>query len=293
MRRVTYFLAALALGASASAAAQAADLPFDSGKLLLTGGVTNVEGVGGGGLANWATITGYETRNAIGANVHATYVGLKDYDLRTYGVGVGFYDRVELSYARQEFDTGSTGGKLGLGRGFTFDQDIVGVKVKVAGDAVYDQDRWLPQIAVGAEFKSNDKGAVIHAVGGKKDTGVDYYVSATKLVLDKSLLLNGTVRMTKANQYGLLGFGGDKHDDYRPQFEGSAAYLISKRLAVGAEVRTKPDNLGFAKETRAFDVFGAYAVNKNLSMTLAYVDLGDIATFKDQRGVYLSLQAGF
>ena len=293
MRRVTYFFAALALGSSAAAAAQAADLPFDSGKLLLTGGVTNVEGVGGGGLANWATITGYETRDAIGANVHATYVGLKDYDLRTYGVGVGFYDRVELSYARQEFDTGSTGAKLGLGRGFTFNQDIVGVKVKVAGDAVYDQDRWLPQVAVGAEFKSNDKGAIIHAVGGKKDTGVDYYVSATKLVLDKSLLLNGTVRMTKANQYGLLGFGGDKHDDYRPQFEGSAAYLISKRFAVGAEVRTKPDNLAGLKEDDWMDVFAAYAVNKHLSITAAYADFGTVATFKGQRGLYLSLQAGF
>jgi hypothetical protein len=294
---MTPALLGLGLSVCACGAAVAGDsamgLPIDSGKLLLTGGVTNVEGVGGGGLADWAVITGYETRDAVGANVHATYVGLKDYELRTYGVGVGLFDRVELSYARQEFDTGSTGAKLGLGRGFTFDQDIVGVKLKVIGDAVYDQDRWLPQIAVGAEFKSADKGAIIHAVGGKDDSGVDYYVSATKLYLNQSLLLDATVRATKANQYGLLGFGGDKHDEYKAEFEGSAAYLVSKRLALGAEARTKPDNLGFAKEDAAYDVFLAYAVNKHLSATLAYVDLGDIATFKDQRGVYLSLQAGF
>ena len=49
----------------------------------------------------------------------------------------------------------------------------------------------------------------------------------------------------------------------------------------------------FAKEDGAFDVFAAYALNKNLSATIAYVDLGDIATFKNQRGVYISLQAGF
>ncbi len=31
---------------------------FDSGKLLATAGVSNVEGAGGGGIANWALITG-------------------------------------------------------------------------------------------------------------------------------------------------------------------------------------------------------------------------------------------
>ncbi len=286
-------LAGLALCLVAGASAHAEALEADSGKLLLTEGVTNVEGVGGGGLANWALITGYETRDAVGANVHATAVSLPDYQLRAYGVGVGFFDRIEVSYTRQEFDTGSTGAKLGLGRGFTFDQDIVGVKARVIGDAVYDQDSLLPQIAIGAEFKSNDRGAIIHAVGGQKDSGVDYYVAATKVLLDQNLVLDATLRLTKANQFGILGFGGDRNDNYRTEFEGSAAYLLNKHLAVGAEYRTKPDNLGFAKEDAAFDVFAAYAINKRISVTLAYVDLGDIATFKNQRGAYLSLQAGF
>ncbi|HEX5380226.1 MAG TPA: DUF3034 family protein [Phenylobacterium sp.] len=285
-------LAGLGLSLAAGGSARA-EMVADSGKLLLTGGVTNVEGVGGGGLANWAVITGYETRDAIGANVHATYVNLPDFELRTFGAGVGLYDRVELSYARQAFDTGAAGARLGLGSGFTFHQDILGVKVRVLGDAVYDQDRWRPQVAVGAQFKSNDRGAIVRAVGGKKDSGVDYYVAATKVLLNRSLVLNGTVRVTKANQFGLLGFGGDRNDDYQPQFEGTASYLFSKRLLGGVEYRGKPDNLGFARERDAFDAFVAYAVNKNLSVTAAYVDLGDIATFKDQRGLYLSIQAGF
>lgn len=286
---------ALALGAAvalAAGAAQAADL-VPSGKLLLTGGVSNVEGAGGGGLASWATITGYETRDGIGANVHTTSVSLPDYAFRSVGAAVGLRDRLELSYARQEFDTGSTGGKLGLGKGFTFGQDVVGVKLRVLGEAVYDQDRLMPQVAVGAQFKRNDQGAVVRAVGGKDATGVDFYVAATKLLLSESLVLNGTVRLTRANQTGLLGFGGDKDDGYSAQFEGSAGYLVSKRLLVGAEYRTKPDNLGFAREDDWLDLFAAYAVSKNLSVTVAYADLGDIATFKDQRGLYVSLQAGF
>ena len=263
------------------------------GKLLLTGGVTTVEGSGGGGLTSWATITGYGTREGIGANAHATLVALPDYQFRAYGASVGLYDRVEVSYARQDFDTQGTGAKLGLGKGFTFHQDVIGVKVKVAGDAVYDQDRWLPQIAVGAQYKRNDKGAVIALLGGQHDEGVDYYLAATKVLLAQSLVLNATVRATKANQTGLLGFGGPGgKDDYSLQFEGSAGMLVSRRLLVGGEYRTKPNNLGL-KESDWFDVFAAYAVNKHVSVTAAYADLGTIATFKGQRGLYLSLQAGF
>jgi Protein of unknown function (DUF3034)/OmpA-like transmembrane domain len=89
-----------------------------------------------------------------------------------------------------------------------------------------------------------------------------------------------------------LGFGGDKHDAYSAQFEGSAAYLISRKFAVGAELRTKPSNLGIAKEDAAFDIFAAYFLNKNLSVTLGYADLGNIVIHDHQDGVYLSLQAG-
>jgi hypothetical protein len=286
---LTAALMALGLGAGASHAAEIEP----GGKLLLTGGVSALEGGAGGGLSTWALIAGNETSRGVGGSVHATYVNVPDYELRSVGAAVGLFDRVELSIARQEFDTGATGAKLGLGKGFTFKQDIAGVKVRLIGDAVYDQDTWLPQIAVGAQIKQNNQNAIIHAVGGKDDSGIDYYAAATKLLLDKSLILNGTVRLTKANQTGLLGFGGDKHDSYGAQFEGSAGYVVSKRLLVGAEYRTKPDNLGFAKENDWADIFVAYAFNKTLSVTAAYADLGDIATFKNQRGLYVSLQAGF
>ncbi|WP_395650475.1 DUF3034 family protein [Brevundimonas sp.] len=263
------------------------------GKLLLTGGVSAVEGSGGGGIATWAVTTGYGAEDGVGANLHATWINLPDYEFRSVGAAVGLWDRVELSIARQEFDTGATGALLGLGKGFTFTQDIVGLKVKVAGDAVYDSDSWMPQIAVGAQFKSNDQGAIIAAVGGRDDEGTDVYVAATKLFLGQSLLVSGAVRWTNANQTGLLGYGGDRNDDLEPQFEGSVGYLLSPNLVVGAEYRTKPDNLGFAKEDDWVDVYAAYALNKHLSVTAAWADLGSIATFEDQRGLYLSLQVGF
>jgi hypothetical protein len=290
MRSGRIALAAAAL--SLVAAPASADELRPLGKLLLTGGVTTVEGSGGGGLASWAVISGYGTREGAGANVHTTLVELPDYQFRAYGASVGLFDRVELSYTRQALDTQGAGPKLGLAKGFTFHQDVVGAKVRVLGDAVYNQDSWVPQVAVGVQYKNADKAAVIGALGGQDDDGVDLYMAATKVLLAESLVVNGTVRATKANQTGLLGFGGPGDDDYTIQFEGSAGMLLSKRLLVGAEYRTKPNRLGL-KEDDWFDVFAAYAVNKHLSVTAAYADLGTIATFKGQRGLYLSLQAGF
>jgi hypothetical protein len=283
------------LGASLLMCAHAAqaDELRDGGKLLLTQGVSNIEGAAGGGIATWALISGYETRDGIGGNVHATGIQLKDYQFRSYGAAVGFRDRVELSYAHQEFDTQGTGEKLGLGHGFTFGQDVIGVKVKLLGDAVYNQDSWVPQVAVGAQYKKANQGGVISFLGGQHNSGVDYFVAASKFYLDESLVLNGALRATKANQTGLLGFGGNKNDDYHAEFEGSAALLLTRKFAVGVEYRTKPDSLKGLKEDDWKDLFAAYAINKQLSITAAYVDLGAIATFRNERGVYLSLQAGF
>jgi hypothetical protein len=272
-----------------------ADAPwtmFDQGKLLATGGVSEVEGAGGGGLANWAMITGYGTRDGIGGNVHYTAVPLPDYTLQTAGAAVGLFDRLELSYAWQAFDTQDVGTALGLGRGFTFHQNIFGAKLKLVGDAVYDQDSWLPEISAGLQHKENDRAAIIAAVGGKNSVGTDYYLAASKLFLAQSLLVNLTMRETKANQFGILGFGGDKHNDYSTQFEGSTAYLISRQFALGAELRTKPSDLSVAHETAAWDLFAAYFFNKNLSLTVAYADMGNIVIKNSQQGAYLSLQAG-
>jgi hypothetical protein len=263
------------------------------GKLLLTNGVSSVDGAAGGGLASWAVIAGNETVDGIGASVHVTYIALADYSLTSAGAAVGLFDRVELSYGHQAFDTHAVGAALGLGKGFTFDQNIFGAKLRVAGDAVYGQDSVLPQILVGVQYKHANQGAVIHAGGGVHDSGTDFTASATKLLLGQSLVLDATMRLTKANQFGLLGFGGDRHDSYSAQFEGSAGLMLTRRLVIGAELRTKPDNLGFAREDDAWDVFAAYALTHNVSLTAAYLDLGSIATVKGQRGAFLSLQASF
>ena len=283
----TGFVLAALIGLSAAGQAQ------ESGRLLATSGVTQLEGAGGGGLVPWALITGYGTRDAIGANVHYTSAYLPSFTLQSAGVSVGLMDRLELSYTHQWFNTGSAGAKLGLGSGYVFDLDVVGAKVRLFGDAVYDQDSWLPQVAVGTQFKAADSHNVLRAIGARTPDGADFYLAATKLFLAESVLVDATVRETKANQYGLLGFGGDRDNGYSTQFEGSAALLLSRDFATGVEVRTKPDNLRFAREGTAFDIFAAWFLNKRLSATVAFVAMGPIARQGNQNGVYFSLQGGF
>ncbi|NEX60090.1 DUF3034 family protein [Noviherbaspirillum sp. 17J57-3] len=285
-----------ALGVGTAPAALAQAMQPDMGKLLATGGVSQIEGAGGGGLTPWALITGYGTRDSFGANAHYTTVRTQDYALDTVGAAVGFADCVEFSVAQQVFK--GTGGALD---GLRIRQNILGVKLRVAGDAVYTQDSGLPQIAVGAMFKQNNGVSGLPGVtsvkqlGAMKESGVDYYVSATKILLERSLVLNGTLRFTKANQMGLLGFGGDKSDKYQPMLETSAAYLFNRRLAGGVEYRMKPNNLKVDNEKDYYDAFLAWFPNKNVSVTAAYAWLGDITILNPQRqkGFYLSLQVGF
>ncbi|MDB5928373.1 MAG: hypothetical protein JWR60_80 [Polaromonas sp.] len=301
-----FTLIAAACIALASAPAQA-----DTGKLLLTGGVSTVEGAAGGGLTPWAVIGSNATAGEIGGSAYLTTVGTKDYGLNLYGAAIGIHDRYELSLARQDFNTRATGTALGL-PGLHLKQSILGAKVRVAGDAVLDSDSPMPQIAVGVQFKSlasTGLDATLDALGAKR-RGVDVYASATKLLLGQGLLLNATLRATKANQNGLLGYGatlGGNEDSYRLQPEFSAAYLVSKNVAVGAEYRFMRNRLeaagraaGLGGGLRASDwkdVFIAWAPSKNFSVTLAYVDLGVIVpattASRRQTGYYLSAQAAF
>jgi hypothetical protein len=263
------------------------------GKLLVTAGLSQIEGAGGGALTPWAIITGYGTKDQIGANAHLTHINSSDADLRHTGVAVGFYDRFELSLGEQRVTAGAKAVRVGLPPGLRFNQTILGFKLRVAGDAVYDQDRWLPQIAVGLMYKDAGPSPILLGQGATDDQGWDYYVAATKFLFAQSLMLNGTVRATKSNQLGLLGFGGPLNNDHELYFEGSAVYLVNRRLAVGAEYRCKPENLTVSPEDDWKDYFVAYWPSKQVSISAGYLNLGTIGLLGPQDGTYVSISTGF
>lgn len=262
------------------------------GRLLATGGVTELEGAGGGGITPWALITGYGTRDEIGASAFYTLLETGRFTLHSAGAAVGFYDRLELSFARQWFDLGDTV------PGETIEMNVISAKAKLFGDAIYAQDSVLPQVALGTQFKRNESFDFVPALLGAEDaSGVEIYLCATKLILaglfGRNVLVNGTVRRTSANQLGLLGFGGHGENDPSIQFEGSVGVFLNDSLLLGGEYRSKPDNLRVFEEDDFADLFAAWVPVKGVSVTAAYAWLGNVADRDNEDALYLSAQVSF
>lgn len=255
----------------------------EGSRVVATGGGTTIEGSAGGGIVPWAVINGYSSSDEWSATAMATGVYVDDFTLNVIGASLSFDNRFELSVARQTFDLDTMGGELG--------QDIFGVKYKLAGELLYTA---MPQITLGAQYKRVDDFAISQAVGARDDWGLDVYIAASKVFFDavagRNLLLNGTVRATKANQTGLLGFGTQASNDYQFVLEASAAVLLTDNVALGIEYRQKPNELAFAREDDWQDVFLAWFINKHLSVVTAYANLGSIAGFADQQGWYVSVE---
>lgn len=272
----TLLLAALWLSAIAHSS------HADDGKLLATPGTTQFEGSGGGGIVPWAMLGGYASREQIAVSSFATRVNVNDLSLTALGAGINVKDRFEITYAYHKLEVDPLS--------ISIRQDIFGAKVRLYGDVVYSQ---YPQLGLGIQHKRLDDPTIPFAVGASDDTGTDVYLAASKLHLGAvsgyNLLWGLTARATKANEAGLLGFGGSNKDSYSLQLEGSVAVFFNRHIAAGFEYRTKPNNLAAVPEDDWLDAFVAVFPNKHLNITLAYADLGRVAGLGDQRGVYLSL----
>jgi hypothetical protein len=109
----------------------------------------------------------------------------------------------------------------------------------------------------------------------------------------RTWLLNATLRSTRANQFGILGFGGDVENGRSINIEFSAAVFLTDEIVAGAEFRQKPDNLSSFGEDDFWDLFGTWFPSKHFSVTVAYTDLGRIAMMPGQHGGYLSVQGSF
>ncbi|OAJ46839.1 DUF3034 family protein [Pseudomonas marginalis] len=265
----------------------------DNGRLIATGGASSIEGAAGGGITPWAVLAGYGEQHEWGATAFATTVNLPDYRLDVAGLALAYDNRVELSFARQRFDLGTLVHRLNLPED-NLGQDVLGLKVRLFGDVIYDA---LPQVSLGLEYKHQTHFDIPSLVGAKRDSDVDGYLAASRLFMGAAfgynVLVNGSLRYSRANETGLLGFGGDRRDSRSLLKEGSLALLLNPRWAVGVEYREKPDNLSFAGESDWADVFVGYFPNKHVSFVLAYARLGEIATLDNQNGTYLSVQGSF
>jgi len=268
-----------------------------------------------------------------------------NYGLTTLGAAVGIHNRFEISVAHENLNVnvgalsslgvlGNQAGGLGLISSpnpninlgnQTISMDVLGLKARLFGDILYTP---YPQVSVGIKYKKNNDFnsnfsglgpiGIPKFFGAAKDSGTDFYVAATKVFLNgifhRVTLVNLTLRGTKANAMGLLGFGtnsangiagalGTKSDNsYHAELEGSAAVFLRPDVAVGGEFRQQPDNMKYPVNAAATaigspgtmkDVFIAYFPNKSLSLTAAYADLGPLPFQASNKGIYLSLNGTF
>jgi hypothetical protein len=334
--------AVLALATSCLAGtAHAGWFDYNDGKVFLTEGVSMADGAAGGGAVPWAVVAGNETRDGINGNVHFTYASLPNYSLESLGAAIGFYDRFELSYAYDILPTGSTFNTVGLLTSAisgtqneatagidpwntTIKMNVFGGKVRLIGEAIYDSDNLIPQVAVGGFYKVNENKVLLQTLGARKDADWEGYLAVTKIFFPLSTAIDLTARYSSANEIGLTGFGGPNGDKKKLRLEGSLAYLLAKNIAIGGEfaehnnnlgghsvnldgtnlssLTSTLGNLGFGNlqsaltqlhESNWKDVFAAYAPAKNLSFTMAILDLGNITLTPNQFGYYLSVAASF
>jgi len=258
--------------------------------------ITDVDGQAGGGLVPWALLTS-------GPTVAISHLNTQNLGVNIVAANTSFANRVEVSYAHSMLDvTGS-----GLGSNNIDAVDNLGLKVKLndMGDS-------MPQFALGMVYKKASGNLVDNVLTpalGINSSSTDVYAVASKIVNvgGKNVLLNGVLRATKANQMGLLGFGGGStagaKTGYSIEPELSVEMFAADNVVFGAEYRAQPSNSvagteGVLHQNSAYDLNVVYVANKNLALTAAYVGLGQVApgvvnSSNNQNGMFLQAQVNF
>jgi hypothetical protein len=238
--------------------------------------ITNIDGQAGGGLVPWALLSS-------GPTVAITHLGTQNLGVDSLAINTSFANRVEVSYARNMLDV--VGSALGNVNNHA-NVDNIGLKVKLndMGDA-------MPQFAIGVVNKRASGTLVNNVVAtpgsGISTSGTDVYGAASKIVNigGKTVLLNGVLRASKANQLGFLGFGGGNavgaKTGYSVKPELSAEVFAAENVIFGVEYRAQPSNgatgNGVLYQNSAYDIHMVYVANKNFTLTAAYTSLGQVA----------------
>lgn len=264
---------------------------------------TNIEGSAGGGLVPMALM------HPQGPLVSYTNLTTQDFGIQSIAIGGTIADRAEVSIGHLMTTVPASYAAF-YGTDNRITVNTFGLKVKVL-----DMGDSTPQLAIGLQAKSSS-GSLLNTLKTvnaiSSTSGTDFYAAATKVVTigGKGVVLNGVLRATKANQMGILGFGGGTaaggKTGYSMKPELSAGVFLADNVILGGEYRAKPNNISSTaaglgiKEEGAYTLFMAYIPNKNMTITAAYANLGQVGASSavvggaaKQDGMYLQLQTNF
>jgi len=275
-------------GAGARVAAMEQGPPSEGPPLPLH----TIEGVGGIVLTPTAYLVNPGPPGTIvGKPAFATYlamIGSKDFEALT--ATWTFFRRLELGYGLNRLGLDDFPSDVRAATGVDIGtHDVwlhnINLRLNVIEENQWGTN-WVPAVTIGAHYKHNEDinsidrrlGGVLTGLGLDDNDGLDFTLTASKTItaLPRPMLVSAGVRETRAAQLGLLGFT----DDYSTTFEGSVLVLVTDRLAVGAEYRQKPDDLGripglIGREDDWWDVHAAYILNDRASV---YATLGNAGT---------------
>jgi len=259
---------------------------------------TEVEGAAGGGLTPWAI----EAPDS--PQLSYWYVSTQDVLLQAAGVSGTVLKRLELSFGDQWLAYPNAGNALGLSEHLA--QSVIGAKFALVES---DAARSRPAIAIGVQVK-NVSGPIVDTLRAdnaiSSTSGIDYYLAVTEVtkIAGTTVVADATLRATRANQFGLLGFGGgaNGHNAYAFEPEFSLGAYLTPQVVFGGEYRFAPNNISAAvygiREQSKFDIFTSYLPNKRFALTAAYLNLGQVGPVlplnaANQQGFYLQVQSTY
>lgn len=271
-----------------------------------------IEGAGGVGLTELAYLVNpSETGSPFGLpSFSATHVQAAHKAVEVLAISETLFGRIEISYGYNY---------VGLGDFHDAVQDHLGVDVSrndvklhnlnaralLVKEGAFDQP-WVPAVTAGVHYKYNDGikdvdrdlgGALYNALGVNDNDGVDYTLTATKLLkngLPRPAFVSATARNTSAAQLGWLGF-----TDHRVTvFEGNAGIFARDKLILAAEYRQKPDQLKevpgvLGNEDDWWTLAVAYIVNDRLTLSAAYANLGTMLNHEEPAALWLQAKYEF
>jgi len=276
-----------------------------------------VEGTGGVILVPSAYLVNPGTDGPVGRPAIAAYdAGLGKKRLKTFSVTETLWGRVELGYAYNRLHLGDLKAEIkaaGLPSITTNHVTMhnLNARLLLVKEGAFDT-AWMPAITAGLHYKNNEDirwidrrlGGALAAIGVDDHDSVDYTLVGTKTITDPlpcPVIVSLCGRLTEGNELGLFGFT----DHYMPTLEASAVCLLPNQdwglpgqLALAAEYRIKRDELtrvpGLIEgEDNWWDVGVAYLLNDNLSVTLGFVDYGNVLNNEVNSGWIASVKWEF
>ena len=219
--------------------------------------------------------------------VNADYVYMgHSMDLVPVGITWSPYKMIELGYGWEHMSLGDLPSKLSVPTR-SVELHNANLRFQFIQENEWGQ-KWLPAITFGVHYKYNDGITQLNKEVGYalstvahvgNDNGTDFTLTASKLItnLGRPVLIQAGGRETEAVWDGLGGFT----NKYNLEFEGNVDVLVTDNLILGVEYKQMPRDYQpianlYTKEDDWYTAEAAYIINKNWTVAVAYLHLGNV-----------------